>query len=390
MEVFFVLDLELEVIERAQKILNELDYDGWLIVTRENEDVHSRFVLGIRVYSTHAIIVPKKGNVKVLITRMEGAMVRDRGFFVEEYGGEIKFSEKLKEMIADFGENSKIVINYVENSIIEGKGGFDKMPVGIFTSLKTVLENVSLESAAPFLEKLRSVKTPKEIKKIEEAVKATIEIFNNKVPEFIKEGVTEKEVGAKINFEIDKVGESSFATIVASGLNSAYPHHQTSNKKIVKGDIVLIDMGVKLDGYCGDITRTYQLGRKDGEKIKQMYEAVYDAKKEAIEVLKPGIKGMEVDKTAREVLKKHGFDAEKFFIHSLGHPLGIETHDVGARLSTETDPYAKIPIPEGSVLTVEPGLYIEGVGGIRLEDNVVITREKCRPLSYSPRELIHL
>ncbi|MFX0162292.1 MAG: M24 family metallopeptidase [Candidatus Hodarchaeota archaeon] len=385
-----MLDIELEVIERAQSLLEEFGFDSWLIVTRENEDVHSRFVLGIRVYSTHAIIVPKEGDVKVLITRMEGAMVRDRGFVVEEYGGEKKFTEKLKEMISDLGETPKIVINYVENSIIEGKGGFDKMPVGIFTSLKTILENVSLESAAPFLEKLRSVKTPKEIKKIEEAVKATIEIFENKVPEFIKEGVTEKEVGAKINYEIDKVGEPSFETIVASGLNSAYPHHQTSKKKIVKGDIVLIDMGVKLDGYCGDITRTYQLGRKDGEKLEQMYEAVYNAKKEAIEILKPGIMGMEVDKIAREVLKKHGFDADKFFIHALGHPLGIETHDVGARLSNEGDPYAKIPIPAGSVLTVEPGLYIEGVGGIRLEDNVVITREKCRPLSYSPRELIHL
>jgi Xaa-Pro aminopeptidase len=100
--------------------------------------------------------------------------------------------------------------------------------------------------------------------------------------------------------------------------------------------------------------------------------------------------GMEVDKTAREVLKKHGFDPDKFFIHSLGHPLGIETHDVGAMLSTEANPYAKIPIPVGSVLTVEPGLYIEGVGGIRLEDDIVVTPEKCRPLSYSPRELIRL
>ncbi len=385
-----MLDIELEVIERAQKLLNEFGYDGWLIVTRENEDVHSRYVLGIRVYSTHAIIVPKEGDVMVLITRMEGAMLRDRGFDVEEYSSGKTFIEKLKEKVSDLGENPKIVINYVENSILAGKGGFDKMPVGIFTSLKTILQNVSLESAAPFLEKLRSIKTPKEIKKIEEAVKATIEIFENKIPGFIAEGVTEKEVGAKINFEINKVGEPSFATIVASGLNSAYPHHQTGKKKIVKGDIVLIDMGVKLDGYCADITRTYQFGRKGSEKIEQMYEAVYDANKEAIEILRPGIMGMEVDKTAREVLKKHGFDPDKFFIHSLGHPLGIETHDVGAMLSTEANPYAKIPIPVGSVLTVEPGLYIEGVGGIRLEDDIVVTPEKCQPLSYSPRELIHL
>lgn len=233
------------------------------------------------------------------------------------------------------------------------------------------------------LARLRSVKDEEEIAKMARAEQIGDEAFSYILTE-LKPGVTELEIAAKLEYYMRSHGaqEKSFDTIVASGLHSAMPHAVPSEKVLERGDFVTLDFGCKYQGYCSDMTRTVVIG-KASERQKEIYRIVLEAQKTALAGLRAGMTGVEGDRMAREVIEKAGYG--EYFGHGLGHSVGLEIHEKPA-LSFKDDSV----IQPGVIETVEPGIYVPGFGGVRIEDMVVVTEDGCRNLTGSPKELIEL
>jgi Xaa-Pro aminopeptidase len=175
---------------------------------------------------------------------------------------------------------------------------------------------------------------------------------------------------------------SSFDIIVASGYRSALPHGVASDKVIEKGDFVTLDFGAYYKGYCSDITRTFAVGEPSDE-LKKIYSTVLKAQLRGMNGIKPGMTGKEADALTRDYIKEQGYG--EYFGHSTGHGLGMEVHE-GPALSFRSD----TALEQGMVVTVEPGIYVAGLGGVRIEDDIVITETGNESLTHSPKELIIL
>ncbi len=237
------------------------------------------------------------------------------------------------------------------------------------------------------ISKLRSVKTSDEISKVEKACKLGDKTFEYVVKK-IKKGVSEKELAFEIEFFIKKQGaDISFPPIVAFGKNSSVPHHLPTNNQLTNNQIVLLDFGIKLNNYCSDMTRTVFFGSANAE-FKKMYQTVLEAQKKAIQQLNNltmkqlAIKASEIDKIARDYITSKGFPT---IPHSLGHGIGLEVHE-----SPHLSPLSKDILKENMVFSIEPGAYVPGFGGMRIEDLVVLTRSGPKLLTNSPRQLIEL
>jgi Xaa-Pro aminopeptidase len=223
------------------------------------------------------------------------------------------------------------------------------------------------------------VKTSEEITKMRAAC-ALADACYTHVLRMIQVGVTEYDIALDIEFYFRRHGaELAFSPIVVSGERSARPHGIPSEKKLEKGDFVTMDFGAKLDGYCSDLTRTVVVGEAT-DRHKDVYEAVLAAQMAAIEGIKPGMQTKDVDAIARELLAEK--DLAQFFGHGLGHGLGSVVHDVGRMGPSATD-----VVEKGQVWTMEPGVYIPGFGGVRIEDDVVVTETGCEVLTHSPKHL---
>jgi Xaa-Pro aminopeptidase len=233
------------------------------------------------------------------------------------------------------------------------------------------------------IEKLRMIKTDDELLTIRKAAKIADEAFGH-ILTFIKPGVTELEVSNELEFCMRRLGaaESSFDTIVASGKRSALPHGVATGKVIENGDMVTLDFGALFDGYVSDITRTIAVG-EPSEELKKIYHIVLEAQQRACSALKPGMTGKEADAVARDYISEHGYG--EAFGHSTGHGIGLEVHE-GPGLSFRSD----TALEPGMVVTVEPGIYVPGLGGVRIEDDVLITEDGCELLTSSPKQLIIL
>lgn len=245
------------------------------------------------------------------------------------------------------------------------------------------LKDVVLVPLKDEFTRLRSIKSDWEIERLHSAERIGDKAFE-KILGIIKPGMTELSVAAHLEFIMKQEGaeNTSFDTIAASGINSAMPHAIPGNKVIEAGDFLTMDFGCVYEGYCSDMTRTVVVG-KASKKQKEVYDTVKRAQKEALDFLKAGYKGKEVDKVARDVIKKAGYG--KYFGHGLGHSVGLYIHE-NPRLS----PTEEGIIEEGMIETVEPGIYIPGFGGVRIEDMVVVTRDGIRNLTASPKELIEI
>lgn len=234
------------------------------------------------------------------------------------------------------------------------------------------------------LKPLRILKDEKEIEDIHKACKVADKAVGH-ILNFFRTGVSEIEVAWEFEkFIKENGGELSFKTIIAFGENAAIPHHQTGNKKLKKGDLVLIDCGAKVNGYCSDMTRTYVFEKPSYEQ-KLIHQTVLDAQQKAIEYIGQQLKkgeeasGVEADKVAREYIKKEGFSP---YSHGLGHGTGILIHE-----PPSLSPKSKDSLKEGMVFSIEPGIYISGFGGVRIEDLFVIKNNKLVQLTNSPKEL---
>jgi Xaa-Pro aminopeptidase len=233
------------------------------------------------------------------------------------------------------------------------------------------------------IERLRAVKDGAELAAMREAAILISEVVAGVIPS-IKPGITELEVAAEIEYAIKRKGGSgtSFETIVASGPRSAWAHARPTSKPLRKNELVVLDQGAILRGYCSDLTRTVFLGRASA-KVRRMYRAVMEAQEAARNAIRPGVMAGDVDAAARRVLQ--GYGLAKYFTHSTGHGLGLEIHEMPRLARGE-----KTLLEEGMVVTVEPGVYVEGLGGIRIEDEVVITPTGAVNLTNAPREFLEL
>ena len=237
---------------------------------------------------------------------------------------------------------------------------------------------------AELVEQLRAVKSPEEV----DAVRAAAALAQAALAEVlpgVRVGQTEIEVGAALEAALRRRGSEwhPFPTIVASGPRSALPHARTSPRPIGPGEWLLLDFGAQVDGYCADLTRTIVVGARADERQRTIYELVQTAQRRALQHLRAGMPGREGDALAREVIAARGFG--EAFGHSLGHGLGLEVHEA-PRLA----PTADAPLPLHAVVTVEPGIYLQGWGGVRLEDDVYLGPDGAVLLSDGRTELLEL
>ncbi len=266
-----------------------------------------------------------------------------------------------------------------------GKIGYEEQHVTVaeLRNLKKLLPHVKFIPTSGYVEELSAVKDRDEIDLIKKAVAITDRVFG-KLLHVVKPGISELDIAAEISYLHRNHGAEAdaFEPIVASGKRGALPHARATEKNIKKGEMVTIDMGCRYDGYHSDLTRTIAVG-KPSARMRKIYEVVADAQQLAIDAAGSGISGRALDAVARTYIKKKGYG--KYFSHSLGHGLGLQVHEQPrlSALSTDT-------LMNGNVVTIEPGIYIQGIGGVRIEDDVVVRNSFCEVLNKAPKELIVL
>ncbi|GAC1613271.1 MAG: Xaa-Pro dipeptidase [Ktedonobacteraceae bacterium] len=235
-----------------------------------------------------------------------------------------------------------------------------------------------------FIDKLRLVKQPHELEYLRRAIAITDETFTH-ICQWIEPGMTEKEIQWEISRQMISLGadDTSFETIVASGPNSSMPHAQPGDRQLQRGELVTIDMGARYKGYCADMTRTICLGEPAELRMREVYDAVLNAMKTCEAGLYAGIQGQAADALARNALEMAGLD--EYYVHSTGHGVGLQIHE-GPYLSSRASD--DMILPAGTVVTVEPGVYIPNWGGVRIEDCVLIKEDGYEVLTQSPTELV--
>lgn len=233
------------------------------------------------------------------------------------------------------------------------------------------------------IEELRMVKSAMEIEKIRRSVKLNSEAYERTLRR-VKIGTRESEIAAELEFQMRTLGaeKASFETIVAMGERSALPHSTPTMRRLAENELLLIDMGASLDGYASDMTRMAYAGVPP-RRVREMYRAVLEAQLAALNTVRAGVTSSKVDAAARGVLKRHKLERE--FVHSTGHGLGLEIHEpprIGKKDGTRLE--------AGMAITIEPGVYVGGLGGVRIEDTVLVTAAGCEVLTPTPKELINL
>ncbi len=338
-----------------------------------------------------ALLVSNIANVKWL-TGFTGSfgyaiVTPDQARFITDSRYAIQSGEQVKDMPTSWFQSPVVVDEFLaaqvkdmglSNISFEGS----QVAYSTYESWKSQFPGVLLTGAPDIIGNLRMVKSPEEIAKIREACGITDSCFAH-VQRMIQPGVSEWDICMDIEFFIRRSGqELAFEPVVVSGIRSARPHGKATEKKLEVGDFVTMDFGAKVGGYCADITRTVVVGEAT-DRHRQVYAQVLRAQLESMALMKPGVAASTVDAKARAVLGE--LDLAQYFGHGLGHGLGSVVHDTGRMNATSKD-----VLEVGQVWTVEPGVYIPGFGGVRIEDDVVITPDGLEVLTKSPKELLVL
>lgn len=253
-----------------------------------------------------------------------------------------------------------------------------------YGELKEIVAPVKLQPCTGLIEAMREVKDEEEIKTIKEACHIADQAFSH-ILEFIEPGMTEIQVANELDFYMRGLGASglSFDTIVASGLRSALPHGVASEKIIEQGDFITLDFGCYYNGYVSDMTRTISLGEPREAVLKDIYQIVLDAHLAVEKAAKPGMTGKELDAVARDYITEKGYG--EAFGHSTGHGIGLEIHEFP--MVSKVSEAVFVP---GNTITDEPGIYLPEYGGVRIENDLLITEDGCEVLTHSDRNLIIL
>ncbi|WP_026689305.1 M24 family metallopeptidase [Alteribacter aurantiacus] len=350
-------------LEKLRAKLSEQKIDGLLITSASN-----------RLYMTGFT-----GSAGIALVSETGAT------FITDFRYTEQANEQAKgyDIVQHTGPIHEEVAKQAKNMGIKTLG-FEKdhMTFGTYETYKQAIE-CDLVPVSGLIEKLRMIKDEGELKIIREAVEIADAAFSH-IQSYIRPGVKEIEVSNELEFFMRKRGavSSSFDIIVASGYRSALPHGVASEKEIGRGELVTLDFGAYYKGYCSDITRTVAVGEPNDE-LKKIYNTVLEAQLKGMEGIKAGITGIQADALTRDYIKEKGYG--EYFGHSTGHGLGLDVHE-GPGLSFKSNTV----LEPGMVVTVEPGIYVAGVGGTRIEDDTIVTEDGNECLSKSTKELLIL
>ncbi|KKB37257.1 M24 family metallopeptidase [Bacillus thermotolerans] len=350
-------------IDKLRSLMEKEGIDGLLVMSPYNR----RYITNFTGTAGAALISSDQALFITDFRYVEQAGAQAKEFQVVEHKGPL-YEEAAKQA-------EKLGIKRI---------GFEKAHT-TFQSYETMNKAFSAElvPVSGLIEKLRLIKDDSEIKILKEAADIADAAFKH-IIEFIRPGVTELEVSNELEFFMRKWGaaSSSFDTIVASGKRSALPHGVASDKVIEAGDMVTLDYGAYYKGYVSDITRTVAVGEPP-EQMKEIYQVVLDAQMKGMEEIKAGLTGKEADAITRDYIAEKGYG--DYFGHSTGHGIGLEVHE-GPTLSFRSDTV----LEPGMIVTVEPGIYLPGVGGVRIEDDTLITKNGNETLTHSTKELLIL
>jgi Xaa-Pro aminopeptidase len=303
----------------------------------------------------------------------------ERIFFTD-----FRYTERAEREVGEEWERPEAERELVPQIVarMSGKVGFEdaKLSVRQLARLEAAVgEGIDLVPAGDLVEQLRAAKEPEEIERITAAAELTDGVYRWALERGLA-GRSERDVARACEARIRELGaEPSFPPIVAAGENGALPHAEPGDREIGQGELVVFDMGAELDGYCSDGTRTYATG-EPGEEAREVYDLTLTAQLAALGAIRAGASGKEVDAVAREIIAEAGHGDQ--FGHGLGHGVGLEVHE-GPRLATTSEDELR----EGNVVTVEPGIYLPGRFGVRIEDLIVLTADGHRNLSGLPKEL---
>lgn len=323
-----------------------------------------------------------KSSAGILICFREKAYLLIDFRYIEKARNTVKNCEVI--LLEDLYVQIKDIMKKHNAHIISVES--EEMTISRLNSFRKNLESYSFDTTdklSSSIYSMRSVKSDDDIEKMKVAQKFTDDAFTH-ILDFIKAGRTEKEIALELDYFMLKSGAEalSFDTIALAGKNTSMPHGVPSDYKVQQGDFVLMDFGAVYDGYHSDMTRTVCVGSPTDE-MEKVYNIVLSAQKKGIETAKAGIKGVDLDKSARDIIKNAGYgDA---FGHSLGHGVGMEIHEF-----PNASPKSNKILPENSVVTVEPGIYIPDKFGVRIEDMVKIVADGCMDFTHSPKNLICL
>jgi Xaa-Pro aminopeptidase len=385
-----------EKIEQAVEILNEKNIDMWMTFVRESSTIPDpavEVIVGTSCTWQTAYIITSKGETIAIAGSLDIANLKSKGNYKEIIGYVQSVKEPLLEVLNKLNPKT-IAINYSTNTVIA-----DGLTHGMWLQLMTYLDGTPFKerivSAEQVISALRGRKSSTELKRMKVSIKETLRIFD-KVTHFIKPGKTEIDVANFILKEVKKLvvepaWDQEYCPSVFTGPESAGAHAGPTKRKIEGGHILNIDFGIKMNGYCSDLQRTWYI-RQKGEKttpkeVVQGFNTIVEAIQLSAKVLKPGVQGCVIDDISRNHIVSKGY-AE--YPHALGHQIGRVAHDGGGLLCPRWERYGTLPyekVEEGQVYTLEPRLTVEGRGVATIEEMVVVTKDGCLFLSKPQKKI---
>ncbi|MDO8549944.1 MAG: Xaa-Pro peptidase family protein, partial [Ignavibacteria bacterium] len=386
-----------EKVNQAVKILNEKDVDMWLTFVRESSittDPILDMIAGINFTWQSALIVNRDGDTTAIVGSIEIDNLKPLDLFQNIVG----YVQSIREPLGEYLKTKnpqKIAINYSQNSVLA-----DGLTHGMYLILKDYLKESGFEdrliSSEEIISSLRGRKSPAELSIMRDAVRETLRIFDE-VGNYIRPGASEVEIADFIKALVKVDGyelawDEDHCPAVFTGPDTQGAHSGPTERKVEKGHLVNIDFGIKYNGYCSDLQRTWYV-LKDGEDkppvdVEIGFSVIRDAIQKVADNLKPGVQGCEMDDIARNFIVKSGYED---FPHGLGHQVGRNVHDGGAGLLPRWERYGNSPfmkVEESQVYTIEPRLKVDGYGTATLEEEVFVTKEGCEFLSKPQKELI--
>lgn len=358
---------------RLRRLLKEAnDVDVIAIVNGNHPDPNFFYISGYTsgLFEGNMLFLFPDRRIEVLTNPLEEGAAKQKDHVVHV------------ERVPDKAERRKMVSGILKGCKTVGIN-FAGISHKDYSRLPELFGTRKLVDVSDAISKTRMVKDPDELEAMSKAAKIISDVVDG-IPDVAEEGMTERALKAEIDYSMVEAGADSpsFESIVAFGENSALPHYSAGERKLKRGDNLLADVGSRYHLYCSDLTRTFFFGRASA-KQKEVYSKVLEAQTKAMASIKQGVAGRAVHLVAAKVIDLSKFKGR--FTHGLGHSLGLEVHD-GPGLSLRSE----LKLEENMVVTVEPGVYLSGQGGVRIEDDVVVTRTGCRSLTTSSKELIEI
>lgn len=369
--------VSIDRVHAARALADELDID--VVVVTPGSDL--RYLCGYDAHAMErltALAVPRRGEPLLVVPRLEAPMIEASP--AGSLGLEVLPWDETDDSFARLAEAVTARLGSAPVRVAVGSRTWAEHALGI----QRALPGSALELASPVIDRLRMVKTPAEIEELAVAG-AAIDRVHARMGEWLRVGRTEAEVGADVAAAILAEGHVGVDfTIIGSGPNGASPHHEVSDRVVEAGDMVVVDIGGETaTGYRSDCTRTYLVGGHAARGLLEWFAVLQRAQAAAVAAVRPGVTCAQIDAVARDVITKAGFG--EHFIHRTGHGIGLDTHEA---------PYVvdgnDLPLEPGMAFSVEPGIYLPGRYGARIEDIVVCTDDGVRNLNNGPRELVEL